>query len=96
MERNILTVNEDSFYTAKIEEVDGWLFLHCEVHSTTPSSIKRIKKQIKDVKEVLSVMGYDKPLLSVTRNSHFAKLLKGKYLGDVCENNEILGVWSWE
>ena len=96
MERNILTVNDDEFYTAKIEEADGWLFMHCDVHINSLSTIKRIKKQIKEVKQELGNLGYSRPLLSVTRNSHFARLLKGRYLGDIKDNDEILGVWSWE
>lgn len=96
MERRVLTVNDDELYTAKLEYVDGWVFMHCDVHKNLPSTVRRIRKQIKDVKEEMGVLGYTLPLLSVTRNSHFAKLLKGKYLGEVFENNERLEVWSWE
>lgn len=96
MERNFMVVNDDECYSAKLEYSLGWLFLHCEVHKPTPETIRRMRRHIKEVKAEAAGFGYSQPLLSVTRNSRFAKLMGGKFLGQVTEGDEILEVWSWE
>ena len=96
MDRDVLTVNQDEAYLAMLEYASGWMFMHCEVHKNVPSTFKRIKKQIRETKEELALRGYFLPLLSVTRNGHFARLIGGKRIGEITVENETLEVWSWE
>lgn len=96
MERHLILVNDDDSYTANLEYVDGWFLMHCEVHKTAPSTIKRIKEHIKLIKHQLEETGYTLPLISATRNQHFSRLIGGKKIGEVVHGEDILGVWSWE
>ena len=92
----ITVVYDSPELTAKLEEEFGETFLHCDVRKNSPSSIKKLKSLLAEVKKDRKERGIVRPLFSYTQNPQFAKLMGGVYLSEFDFENRHYEIWMWE
>lgn len=95
MEVSRFNVVDDPDYTVDLEEVEGKLFVHIEVHEFNKNVYKRIIESSFDMEEALIEQGYE-TVYALTKNKCFTEKLGLSFIDDVEDDSGTYGVYVWE
>ena len=79
MSRYVETHSCDLFTSHVEMGGDGVVFLHCNVYKNTPSSLKAVKKELKELLEFYAEFGVLN-IFSYTRNGRYASAVGGELI----------------
>jgi hypothetical protein len=83
-------------YQARLEEVDGVLYVHVEVYQMTKSTLSLLRKEFDILKKKVKEAGYSH-LFTYTSNSRFYKLFPGcRPVGDYDWQGQHYEVMTWD
>lgn len=94
VKRRVYQENEQ--YQARLEEVDGVLYVHVVVHQMSKSTLSLLRKEFDVLKQKVRQAGYSH-LFTYSTNSRFYKLFKGcERVGDFEWQGQDYEVMTWE
>jgi len=93
---NVVKTIETEDYKVLLQDVEGYLFLHCYVYNHKPSVMKQLKRLDDELLSWADSEDYD-GIHAATENRKMARLIPGaKFIQDVEEHGKTVGLFKWE
>jgi len=87
---------DNDLYQARLEEVDGVLYVHVEVYQMAKSTVAILRKEFEILKAKVRDAGYSH-LFTYTTNPRFYKFFKGSsVVGNYVWQGQDYEVLTWE